>query len=117
MQVETDITTKPITVDTQAIAQGLYEMFTPEERACLAFGLLPEARLAPVRAHLGTLAARFWPDADKIFSAEELADFAAVGFDVAGLNADRVTTARAEFVSSVEHQISLDLYGVAPMVV
>ena len=114
---DTDLTRNPITVDTKAIAKGLYQMFDENERACLAFGLLPEAKLAPVREHLTTVATRFWPDAEKVFSEEELAGFLETGLDVAALNRDRVQDARKKFVSDVEHQVCLDLYGVAPMVV
>ena len=117
MKYETDLTREPIDVDTEAIAKGLYEMFDENERACLAFGMIPEAKMQHVRKHLGTLAERFWPDADKVFSAEELADFLAVGFDIADVNRERVEKARKRFVSDAEHQISVDLYGVAPLVV
>ena len=105
MKFKTDLTREPITVDTKAIAQGLFdEMFNENEKACLAFGLLPEAALKPVREYLGELATKFWPDSE-------------VGFDIADANADRVGKERQRFVRDVERQICLDLYGVAPMVV
>ena len=117
MKFETDLTREPITVDTKAIAQGLFEMFDEDEKACLAFGMLPEAKLKPVREHLGELATKFWPDAEAVFSKEELASFLEVGFDIAGPNKDRISGKRKAFVRDVEHQICRDLYGVAPMVV
>jgi len=115
MKTDTDI--GPITVDTKAIASGLYEMFDEDERACLAFGLLPADKLGVLRQALANAAPRFWLPTEAVFSAEELSAFAAVGFDVAKGNEERVRDARARWVSQTEHEVCLALYRVAPMVV
>lgn len=33
------------TIDAEAIANGIYEMFSENERACLAFGMLPADKM------------------------------------------------------------------------
>ena len=117
MNFDTDILQNPVAVDTKAIAKGLYELFDENEKACIAFGMIPEAKIKPVREHLSTIAEKLWPDADKVFSQEELQEFKDIGFDIAKANEERTAKERKDFISEVEHQICIDLYGVAPMVV
>lgn len=117
MKFNSDICDKPVVVDTKAIATGLYAMFSADERACVAFGMLPESKFSIVRDHLGKVAERLWPDAEHIFSAHELDSFSKSGFDLRTSNKERVDELRKKFVADVEYAISLNMYKIAPMVV
>ena len=47
-----ELTTAPFAVDADAIAEGLIEMFTKQERAALRFGMLPAEKMEVVKTCL-----------------------------------------------------------------
>lgn len=107
------LTVLPITLDTAALAAGLYNLFTEDERIRLQFGLLPAQKISILQRQLRKTLFR-------ILGREDLAD---TGVDQmeAMVNSPggpeyQVFSFKA-LVSEAMHEILLELLKLAEMVV
>lgn len=106
-----------IKVDHKAIAAGMYDMFTDEEKACLAFGMLPAVKIEILTKHLYAKFDELNPDPLEVL-ADELKNLDASALIQMFKDAEpERQQERKDWVRETEHQICLALYHVAPMVV
>lgn len=104
-----------IHVDCKKIAEGLYDMFDESEQTALKFGLLPEAKLAPLRKCLKDKSELLFPYPEKIFSEQELQEMEFMS--LRERSRKLADEERKEWIKETEHKVCLELYHVAPMVV
>ena len=104
-------------VDHKAIAAGMYDMFTDEEKDCLAFGMLPAVKMEILTKHLSAKWDEINPDPLEVL-AEDLKnlDTSALIQMIKDAEPERLKE-RKDWVRETEHEICLALYRVAPMVV
>jgi hypothetical protein len=106
-----------MTVNYEAIANGIYEMFDDNEKACLAFGMLPAVKMESLRKHLENKFTELNPNPLEILNAElKDQDRDAVKWLTDGVE-DAWKKERKDWTQETEHKICLALYRVAPMVV
>jgi len=104
-----------IHVDSKKIAEGLYDMFDDNEKTALKFGLLPEAKLSPLRKCLKDKSEELFPYPEKIFSEQELREMEFMNLRE---NARKLADEeRKEWTTITEHNVCMELYHVAPMLV
>lgn len=96
---------KGITINAKAIAEGIYALFDEDERAALAFGMLPAVKMRLLEKMLAEKAETQAKDAcERQF-----------GFRPEGNVADAEW--KKEFVRFCTREVESALYKVAPMVV
>lgn len=88
-------------VNVRAIAEGIYDMFSVEEVACCAFGMLPHAKIELLERTLTDKAEEIAKDTfERAFGSRPDSNVASEEF-------------RTKFVREASHQICVAIYGVA----
>ena len=100
---------KGITIDAEAIARGMYEMFSDNEKACMAFGLVPQVWVDRLRKSLEEKAAEIAEESTQKHFGATVADA-----EKSGLSCDKF---KADFVEETLDRVVRQFYSVAKMVV
>jgi len=105
-----------ITVDYDGLAKGLYDLFDDNERAALAFGLLPAVKMEVLKKQLEAKAKALFPEPEELFDPGELAQLAECP-PLLEKSREVQAEERKKWTRETEHKVAVALYGVAPMVV
>jgi len=108
----------PVTIDVSAMAQGILDLFTDEERTVLRFGMLPAQKMESLERllrekfdGLGRHPKDVWP--------ESLIATTAYGPDarVSTVHGDTTEWDIGKLVREATHEITLALYAIGDLVV
>lgn len=105
----TKMRTLPITIDADAIAAGLLEMFTDDERTVLRFGMLPAKKMEILQKQMeASFRERFTFDTGDQCTARVKRD---------GDAHEIVDFSMSRLVSEAVHEVCLALYKIGDLVV
>ena len=90
-----------ITIDERRIAEGIYDLFTDQDRTVCAFGMLPADKMESLQRMLG----------EKFEEIAKEQCRKAFGWKPEGNVANQKM--KAQFVREVEHAVCVEIYGVA----
>lgn len=107
--MQTKLRTLPLTIDTDAIAAGLLEMFTEDERVVLRFGMLPAQKMEILQKQMeASFRERFTLDTGDQCTAHVKRD---------GGTSEIVDFSMKRLVSEAVHEVCLALYKIGDLVV
>ena len=105
----TTLTTVPFTIDADAIAEGLLEMFDENEKVALRFGMLPAQRMEVVR---NCLRDRFLENCRGLATEDQY-----VAFIETETKRRFIEFSMKKLVHEAEHLVCLALYEIGDLVV
>ena len=110
----TKILNGKFSIDADALARGMYDLFTENEKACLAFGMLPAEKMQTLERMLGE---KFDQAAHKQYIEQRDVAEIMLGDEGRTMCDEAYSKLRKQFVREAERLITLAMYNVAPMVV
>lgn len=110
----TKILNGKFSIDADAIARGMYDLFSENERACLAFGMLPAEKMRVLEKMLGE---KFDAAAHGQYIEQRKVAEIMLGDEGRTMCDEAYNKIRKQFVKEAERLVTLAMYNVTPMVV